>query len=109
MSKQAFLCLFISHELIRHEYGRGHKIDGTKPNQTGSSTVGEKKQNRESRQKGTNMKVASKGHCREGGTQERQKEKEKKKEKKYNHIIRVGQEKLIRGIDYTMPGEYHYS
>ena len=28
---------FISHELIRYESSRGHKIDGTKPNQTGNS------------------------------------------------------------------------
>ena len=26
----------LSHELIRYESSRGHKIDGTKPNQTGN-------------------------------------------------------------------------
>ena len=30
------LLLFISHLLIRYESSRGHKIDGTKPNQTGN-------------------------------------------------------------------------
>ena len=25
-----------SHELIRYESSRGHKVDGTKPNQTGN-------------------------------------------------------------------------
>ena len=34
--------LFISHQLIRYESSRGHKIDGTKPNQTGN-TFGQKK------------------------------------------------------------------
>ena len=28
---------FISHKLIRYESSRGHKIDGTKPNQTGNT------------------------------------------------------------------------
>ena len=30
------LLLFLSHWLIRYESSRGHKIDGTKPNQTGN-------------------------------------------------------------------------
>ena len=29
--------MLISHELIRHESSRGHKIDATKPNQTGNT------------------------------------------------------------------------
>ena len=38
--------LFISHLLIRYESSRGHKIDGTIPNQTGD-TFGEKKQGKQ--------------------------------------------------------------
>ena len=30
------LLLFISHQLIRYESSRGHKIDGTKLNETGN-------------------------------------------------------------------------
>ena len=50
----AVLLVFISHYLIRYESSRGHKIDGTKPNQTGNS-FGEKK----NRQKKTDKKVAN--------------------------------------------------
>ena len=38
---------FISHQLIRYESSRGHKIDGTKPNQTGNTLFGEKKQGKQ--------------------------------------------------------------
>ena len=56
--------LFISHELIRYKSSRGHKIDGTKPNQTGTRS----EKSRESRQKTTdNTVVASKRHRRHVG------------------------------------------
>ena len=72
--------LFISHQLIRYESSRGHKIDGTKPNQTGN-TFGQKK--RKGRQKKTDKKIASKGHRRQGGTRRMRntaKEKHRKRE-----------------------------
>ena len=52
------LLVFISHSLIHYESSRGHKIDGTKPNQTGN-TFGEEEKNRGSKQKKTDKKVAS--------------------------------------------------
>ena len=33
---QVVVVVVFSHELIRYESSRGHKIDGTKPNQTGN-------------------------------------------------------------------------
>ena len=47
------LKMFISHELIRHESSRGHKIDGTKPNKPAIRS----EISRQSRQKRTDKKV----------------------------------------------------
>ena len=46
---------------MRYESSRGHKIDGTKPSQTGTHSE------RENRQKTADKKVASKGHRRHAG------------------------------------------
>ena len=56
------LWLFISHQLIRYESGRGHKIDGTKSNQTGNNFEKKRKEKKrkagqESRQKRTDKKI----------------------------------------------------
>ena len=56
------LWLFISHQLIRYESGRGHKIDGTKSNQTGNNFGKKRKEKKrkagqESRQKRTDKKI----------------------------------------------------
>ena len=55
--------LFISHQLIRYESSRGHKINGTKPNQTGN-TFGQKKQENqteENGQEGSQQRTSSPG------------------------------------------------
>ena len=70
-----WLLLFISHYLIRYESSRGHKIDGTRPNQTGNMFGGKKQ--RKSRQKVTDKKVPSKDHRRQKGTPKREKIKSK--------------------------------
>ena len=64
---QLLLLLFIAHLLIRYESSRGHKIDGTKPNQTGN-TLGEKtkkqkkgKQSEENGQESSQQKTSSLG------------------------------------------------
>ena len=49
------LVLVISHELICYESNRGHEIDGTKPNQTG--TLCSSKKSRDIRQKETDKNV----------------------------------------------------
>ena len=68
--------LFISHELIRYKSSRGHKIDGTKPNQTGTRS----EKSRESRQKTTdNTVVASKRHRRHVGRDTEETEKRRKR------------------------------
>ena len=51
---------------IRFESGRGHKINGTKPNRTGN-IVEEEKQGEI--QKETDKKAAIKGHLRQEETQ----------------------------------------
>ena len=52
--------MFISHELIRYASGRGHKIDGTKPNQIGD-TFGDKqgKQTEENGQESSQQRTSS--------------------------------------------------
>ena len=52
--------MFIPHQLIRYESGRGHKIDGTKPNQTGN-TFGDKqgKQTEENGQESRQQRTSS--------------------------------------------------
>ena len=61
-------CFFISHELIHYESSRGYKIDGIKPNQTGTRS----EESRESRQEVVDKKVASKGHRRHAGRDTRE-------------------------------------
>ena len=81
-----FLASHHRNKLIRYKSSHGHKIDGAKPNQTGYM-VGKK--STESRQKGTDKKIASKGHCRLKGTPKRQIKKQQKKQTKDNHITHV--------------------
>ena len=38
--------------MIRYESSRGHKIDGTKPNQTGKNTFGDNKQGKQTEENG---------------------------------------------------------
>ena len=57
---QSCCCCFISHELIRYESSRGHKIDGTKPNQTGNTFGGKQgKQTEESGQESSQQRTSS--------------------------------------------------
>ena len=52
--------MFISHQLIRYESGRGHKIDGTKPNQTGNTFEDKQgKQTEENRQESSQQRTSS--------------------------------------------------
>ena len=52
--------MLISHELIRYKSSRGHKIDATKPNQTGN-TFGDKqgKQREENGQESSQQRTSS--------------------------------------------------
>ena len=52
--------MFISHELIRYESSHGHKIDATKPNQTGNM-FGDKqgKQREENGQESSQQRTSS--------------------------------------------------
>ena len=58
------LLLFISHKVIRYESSRGHKIDGTKPNQTENTFRGKQGKQTEENEQESSQQITS-SPCRD--------------------------------------------
>ena len=78
------MLLFISHYLICYESSRGHKIDGTKPNQTGDAFgLKQGKQTEENGQESSQQRTLSRSTR---DRKHKQNHKQQKKQTKGNHI-----------------------
>ena len=100
------MLLFISYQLIRYESSRGHKIDGTKPNQTGN-TFGDKqgKQTEENVQESSQQRTSSRST--------RNKKHKQKKQTKGNHIKRssagYAREAALQAAEYNPRMERYFT